>query len=207
MSALVDFNDLQVQFPNLQLLNVSSTSGPQGPTGPTGPAGPQGPAASSTGNVGSSYWAQMYLYRVSSGATGGVLSSDTWTVRPLNATGGGNLDGTSTILSNNRIWLVPGLYYIEIAAVTDAFVSSSTMIRLYDHVTNSTLLQSFAYNQNLYEYRPLIEADGLINATGIRQVEIQHAADTVNVGGLGGPGLFTNAEHEVYTTIKIFRRT
>lgn len=207
MSALVDFNDLQVQFPNLQLLNVSSSSGPRGPTGPAGAQGPAGPAASSTGNVGSSYWAQMYLYRVSSGATGGALAPNAWTVRPLNATGGGNLEGSSTILSNNRIWLVPGLYYIEIAAVTDAFVSSSTMIRLYDHVTNSTLLQSFAYNQNVWDYQPLIEADGLINATGIRQIEIQHAADSVNYGGLGSPGLFTNAEHEVYTTIKIFRRS
>ncbi len=50
------------------------------------------------------------------------------------------------------------------------------------------------YNQSVFANSPF-------------QIEIQHAADSVNYGGLGSPGLFTNAEHEVYTTIKIFRRS
>ncbi len=224
MNSLVDFNQLQLQFPQLQSWDGFLSSGATGPTGVTGAIGPTGAtnfigpkgptgAIGATGPTGatgfstvtgSSFWSQIYLYRVSSGATGGDFPTSQWVTRPLNATGGGNLDGVSTSLSSNQITFSPGKYYVEVSAITSG-IHGPSILRGYDFSTNSTVLQSFGLATQVH-LRGIFCANGLIDATGTRVISFQMFQDT-SPAGLGEPGLFTDSEYEVYTTVRIFRRS
>lgn len=207
MDFSLDNIELNTSYPLLHLSRSNIQTGPVGPTGPAGPVGPVGPAGSSSSLTGSTMWVQMYLHRLSSGSTGGTLTDSVWTTRVLNATGGGNLHNRFTVLSNNQIFFVPGSYYIEISSVCRD--SAACKLRLFDTVNNSTLVNGLNYYYDLPDTVGIIRANGGFTATGIAVTEVQIFTNgtTPPADALGKSGGFTNAEHEVFTTVKIFKRS
>jgi hypothetical protein len=196
------------------LVGAQGPIGPQGPQGLKGEAGlpgkdgaqgapgPQGPKGDK-GEKGESGLSQIAYLRDerASGVHGGSCTSGIWNTRSLSTLGG---DNSFIALSNSRIILQPGKYFVEIQA--PAFAVSQHQVKLKVLETNQdVLVGSTSMSHPTYGSTSHSIAAGEIIVSEMSTFEVQHrcAQDKGSIG-LGIASNFGTSE--IYTQVKIIKK-
>ncbi len=179
-----------------------------GPTGPTGTTGIIG-TAGITGSQGSISYVQIYLAMYPTGTAGGTMTANTWNVRPLNATGGGNLDGVYTSLAADTITFAPGTYAITGRAVS--WGVARNQLRLRNTTSSSTIMNGIVVQAGtgvgaVGRSQTTAEVSAITTFAATAAVQLQHnCSTTVATNGMGSTGGFAGREREVYAAVSILK--
>lgn len=186
----------------------SPPAGAVGPTGPTGSSGVAGPVGT-TGSQGHISYVQIYLAMYPTGTAGGTLNANTWNVRPLNSTGGGNLDGVYTSLAANTITFAPGTYAITGRAVS--WNVARNQLRLRNTTSNSTIMNGIVVQAGtgvggVGLSQTTAEVSAITTFAATATIQLQHNCSlTGATNGMGSTGGFAGREREVYAVVSILK--
>ncbi len=180
-----------------------------GPTGATGATGATG-TAGSVGPQGNISYVQIYRASYPTGTEGGTMTANTWNVRPLNSTGGGNMDSVFTSLATNTITFQPGTYVITGRAVS--WRVGMNQLRLRDTTNSVTLANGLVAAASTGAGVPSVAAQTTAEVSSIStfasatDVQLQHnCTNTVATNGMGSTGAFTGREIEIYASVDILK--
>lgn len=206
MSRIIGNLAIRNSNPPPQILSVL-LNGPAGSTGPTGATGPTG-SAGSAGPTGNIYYVQIYKAQYNTGTEGGTMTANTWNVRPLNSTGGGNMDGLYTSLAGNTITFAAGTYVITGRAVS--WLVGMNQLRLRDTTNNVTLANGLVVQAstgfNGAASQNLAEVSTISTFASSTNVQLQHnCLHTVATNGMGSSGAFSAREIEIYASVDILK--